>query len=128
MTDLKTAQDMMAAAVAAKGTEDPETASVKRILKLPGLPGPDAADALGLAITHAHSGLALSRLAAAGASTRKHYTQPGAGGSQAGDERDDPLFSMTNAGHVLEAQCHVAEISRTRRSLPKTGASLQMGT
>jgi HEAT repeat protein len=34
MTDLKTAQDMMAAAVAAKGTEDPETASVKRILKL----------------------------------------------------------------------------------------------
>ncbi len=34
MTDLKTAQDMLAAAVAAKGTEDPETASVKRILKL----------------------------------------------------------------------------------------------
>ncbi|MBM4126240.1 MAG: hypothetical protein FJ247_02680 [Nitrospira sp.] len=34
MTDLKTAQDMMAAAVAAKGTEDPETASVRRILKL----------------------------------------------------------------------------------------------
>jgi hypothetical protein len=34
MTDLKTAQDMMAAAVAAKGAEDPETASVKRILKL----------------------------------------------------------------------------------------------
>jgi hypothetical protein len=34
MTDLKTAQEMMAAAVAAKGTEDPETASVKRILKL----------------------------------------------------------------------------------------------
>ncbi|MBH0200309.1 MAG: hypothetical protein HP497_12960 [Nitrospira sp.] len=34
MTDLKTAQDMIAAAVAAKGTEDPETASVKRILKL----------------------------------------------------------------------------------------------
>lgn len=34
MTDLKTAQDMLAAAVAAKGTEDQETASVKRILKL----------------------------------------------------------------------------------------------
>jgi len=34
MTDLKTAQEMMAAAVAAKGTEDPEIASVKRILKL----------------------------------------------------------------------------------------------
>ena len=29
---------------------------VRRLLKLPGLPGPDAADALGLAITHAHAG------------------------------------------------------------------------
>lgn len=34
MTDLKTAQEMLAAAVAAKGTEDPEIVSVKRILKL----------------------------------------------------------------------------------------------
>lgn len=34
MTDLKTAQDMMAAAVAARGSEDPEIASVKRALKL----------------------------------------------------------------------------------------------
>jgi len=32
---------------------------VKRLLKLPGLPGPDAADALGLAITHAHAARAL---------------------------------------------------------------------
>ena len=30
---------------------------VKRLLNLPGLPGPDAADALGLAITHAHTAL-----------------------------------------------------------------------
>ena len=29
---------------------------VMRLLKLPGLPGPDAADALGLAIAHAHVG------------------------------------------------------------------------
>ena len=29
---------------------------VQRLLQLPGLPGPDAADALGLAITHAHAG------------------------------------------------------------------------
>ena len=29
---------------------------VRRMLQLPGLPGPDAADALGLAITHAHTG------------------------------------------------------------------------
>ncbi|HEY8907347.1 MAG TPA: crossover junction endodeoxyribonuclease RuvC, partial [Rhodoferax sp.] len=28
---------------------------VRRLLALPGLPGPDAADALGLAITHAHA-------------------------------------------------------------------------
>jgi crossover junction endodeoxyribonuclease RuvC len=36
---------------------------VKRLLKLPGLPGPDAADALGLAITHAHAGASLARMA-----------------------------------------------------------------
>jgi HEAT repeat protein len=34
MTDLKTAQEMIAAAVAARGAEDPEIASVKRLLKL----------------------------------------------------------------------------------------------
>jgi crossover junction endodeoxyribonuclease RuvC len=38
---------------------------VKRLLKLPGLPGPDAADALGLAITHAHAGAGLARMALA---------------------------------------------------------------
>jgi crossover junction endodeoxyribonuclease RuvC len=38
---------------------------VKRLLKLPGLPGPDAADALGIAITQAHAGAALAQLAKA---------------------------------------------------------------
>jgi crossover junction endodeoxyribonuclease RuvC len=38
-------------------------AMVQRLLKLPGLPGPDAADALGLAITHAQVGPARERLA-----------------------------------------------------------------
>ena len=38
---------------------------VKRLLGLNGLPGTDAADALGLAITHAHAGKAMARLAAA---------------------------------------------------------------
>lgn len=38
---------------------------VQRLLNLPGLPGPDAADALGLAITHAHAGGAMARLAQA---------------------------------------------------------------
>ena len=35
---------------------------VRRLLSLPGLPGQDAADALGLAITHAHAGAAMARL------------------------------------------------------------------
>ncbi len=43
---------------------------VKRLLKLPGLPGPDAADALGLAITHAHARHATGLLAQA------HLTKP----------------------------------------------------
>jgi crossover junction endodeoxyribonuclease RuvC len=38
---------------------------VQRLLALPGLPGPDAADALGLAITHAHAGGISARLAQA---------------------------------------------------------------
>jgi crossover junction endodeoxyribonuclease RuvC len=38
---------------------------VKRLLKLPALPGKDAADALGLAITHAHAGRSMQILAAA---------------------------------------------------------------
>jgi crossover junction endodeoxyribonuclease RuvC len=35
---------------------------VRRLLNLPGLPGPDAADALGLAITHAHAAKSIARL------------------------------------------------------------------
>lgn len=35
---------------------------VRRLLQLPGLPGADAADALGVAICHAHSGEALAAL------------------------------------------------------------------
>ena len=38
---------------------------VRRLLTLPGLPGSDAADALGLAITHAHAAKAMARLAQA---------------------------------------------------------------
>ncbi len=40
---------------------------VQRLLTLSGVPGTDAADALGLAITHAHAGKAMARLAAADA-------------------------------------------------------------
>jgi crossover junction endodeoxyribonuclease RuvC len=38
---------------------------VMRLLKLPGLPGKDAADALGLAITHAHAGASMAAMARA---------------------------------------------------------------
>ena len=44
---------------------------VKRLLNLPGLPGPDAADALGLAIMHAHAGRSLALLETAGAARSK---------------------------------------------------------
>ena len=42
-------------------------AMVQRLLQLPQAPGPDADDALGLAITHAHAGRAVALLHAAGA-------------------------------------------------------------
>ncbi len=45
-------------------------AMVQRLLQLPAAPRPDAADALGLAITHAHAGAALARLQAAGQERR----------------------------------------------------------
>ena len=40
-------------------------ASLAILPALPGLPGPDAADGLGLAITHAHAGAAMARIAKA---------------------------------------------------------------
>ena len=46
---------------------------VRRLLDLPGLPGPDAADALGLAITHAHAGQAMGRLAQAAPLQRRQH-------------------------------------------------------
>ena len=46
-------------------------AMVQRLLNLPGLPGKDAADALGLAITHAHAGRSMSRIAEATATSRR---------------------------------------------------------
>jgi crossover junction endodeoxyribonuclease RuvC len=45
---------------------------VKRLLQLPGLPGKDAADALALAITHAHAGVGTARIQAAGQVARRN--------------------------------------------------------
>jgi crossover junction endodeoxyribonuclease RuvC len=48
---------------------------VARLLSLPGLPGKDAADALGLAIMHAHAGHTLAALAAATPLARRQHAQ-----------------------------------------------------
>ena len=46
---------------------------VRRLLELPSLPGPDAADALGLAITHAHAGSAMARLGEVAQLSRRQH-------------------------------------------------------
>ena len=48
---------------------------VMRLLKLPGLPGADAADALGLAISHAHAGASFAALAAQSPLQRRQHAQ-----------------------------------------------------
>ncbi len=48
---------------------------VKRLLKLPSLPGKDAADALGLAISHAHAGSSFAALAVSTTLERKQHAQ-----------------------------------------------------
>lgn len=55
---------------------------VMRLLQLPALPGKDAADALGLAITHAHVGRSSAILAAATALKPKSSTSYKAGRTQ----------------------------------------------
>ncbi|GAB3366104.1 MULTISPECIES: crossover junction endodeoxyribonuclease RuvC [Giesbergeria] len=54
---------------------------VRRLLELPGLPGTDAADALGLAITHAHAGAAMARLGASTTLQRRQHAMFKAGRS-----------------------------------------------
>lgn len=50
-------------------------AMVARLLSLPGLPGTDAADALGIAITHAHAGASMAAAAAATDLQRRQHAQ-----------------------------------------------------
>jgi crossover junction endodeoxyribonuclease RuvC len=55
-------------AVVGNGHADKEQVQlmVQRLLKLSGIPGPDAADALACAICHAHGGQGMGKLATAG--------------------------------------------------------------
>ena len=48
---------------------------VRRLLALPALPGKDAADALGLAIMHAHAGASFAALARAAPLQRRQHAQ-----------------------------------------------------
>src|SRR5438105_15677507 len=48
---------------------------VMRLLKLPGLPGRDAADALGLAICHAHAGASFAAMAQHTTLSRRSHAQ-----------------------------------------------------
>ena len=48
---------------------------VRRLLALPSAPGRDAADALGLAISHAHAGASLAALAQASPLQRRQHAQ-----------------------------------------------------
>ena len=48
---------------------------VMRLLSLPGLPGKDAADALGLAICHAHAGASFAAIAKSGTLVRRSHAQ-----------------------------------------------------
>ena len=48
---------------------------VSRLLGLPGVPGKDAADALGMAITHAHAGATFAALAEATPLKRRQHAQ-----------------------------------------------------
>jgi crossover junction endodeoxyribonuclease RuvC len=48
---------------------------VARLLKLPGLPGKDAADALGIAIAHAHAGASFAAMAKSTSLARRTHAQ-----------------------------------------------------
>jgi len=52
---------------------------VQRLLALPGLPGTDAADALGIAIMHAHAGASFAAMAKSTTLTRRTHAQFGGG-------------------------------------------------
>jgi crossover junction endodeoxyribonuclease RuvC len=56
-------------------SKDQVAEMVKRLLSLPAAPGRDAADALGLAISHAHAGASFAALAGTTTVTRRQHAQ-----------------------------------------------------
>jgi len=56
-------------------TKDQVQEMVMRLLNLPGVPGTDAADALGIAITHAHAGASFAAMAQATPLNRRTHAQ-----------------------------------------------------
>jgi crossover junction endodeoxyribonuclease RuvC len=56
-------------------SKDQVAEMVKRLLALPAVPGKDAADALGLAISHAHAGASFVALAGATSLKRRQHAQ-----------------------------------------------------
>ncbi|KNZ31064.1 MAG: Holliday junction resolvase [Methylibium sp. NZG] len=58
-----------------KAAKEQVQAMVMRLLALPGLPGKDAADALGLAICHAHAAGSFAAIARSGTLTRRAHAQ-----------------------------------------------------
>ncbi|MBC7954310.1 MAG: crossover junction endodeoxyribonuclease RuvC, partial [Cytophagales bacterium] len=71
-----TALQMKKAIVGAgHATKEQVQEMVKRLLKLPGLPGKDAADALGLAICHAHAARSFAAIEKATARVRSTKAQ-----------------------------------------------------
>jgi crossover junction endodeoxyribonuclease RuvC len=56
-------------------SKDQIQAMVQRLLNLPGVPGKDAADALGIAITHAHAGGSFDAMARSTTLTRRTHAQ-----------------------------------------------------
>ncbi len=56
-------------------TKEQIQAMVQRLLSLPGLPGKDAADALGLAIMHAHASVSFAAMARSTTLARRQHAQ-----------------------------------------------------
>lgn len=91
---------------------------VRRLLQLPGLPGTDAADGLGMAITHAHAGAAMGRLGeAATLNRRQHAMYKGGGATDTGDQRAEG--GRRKAGHAPALPMSPASLHPPGKKIPR---------